>query len=278
MTFEDYDLVTRSKVAGGWNMHRALLGHTLDFFIVLSSVAGIVGNRGQAAYAGANTFLDALVQHRLRGGLRATALNLAAVEGVGYLAANADKASTVLRNIAGSSIHEPEVLALVEAAMTGTVGATCGEQCVTGVDFGDGSSLPYYAADAKFAHLRAAALAKQEDADAAGGAAAGGALPIAQELKRAATKEDAHATVLVAVRDKLSTILMLPAQVMEAQQASTTVAAFGLDSLNAIELRNWISKELHVHLQVLELLTCGTLTDLASLILKKTTLEGVWSA
>ncbi len=41
----------------------------LDFFIVISSAAGIVGNRGQAAYAAANTFLDAFAQYRTRLGL-----------------------------------------------------------------------------------------------------------------------------------------------------------------------------------------------------------------
>jgi hypothetical protein len=51
----------------------------------------------------------------------------------------------------------------------------------------------------------------------------------------------------------------------------------GLDSLNAIELRNWISTELQTHMQVLELLTCGGLVDLAGLVLKKTAITGAWS-
>jgi hypothetical protein len=274
MTFEDYDLVVRSKVAGGWNFHAALKDTPLDFFIVLSSVAGIVGNRGQAAYAGANTYLDALVQHRLLNGQKATSLNLTAVEGVGYLAGNSGRASTVLKNLAGNSMDESEVLALLESAFVGQVGTLCGEQCITGLDLGDGSNLPYYAADGKFSYLREAALEKFRDSSAASGSAT---LSITQELKRAANKEEAVEIVTIGLRDKLGAILMLAPEVMAAQQATTSVTAFGLDSLNAIELRNWIGKELQSHLQVLELLTSGTLGDLAGLVLKKTRLEGVWT-
>ena len=274
MTFEDYDQVVRSKVAGGWNFHKALADTPLDFFVVLSSVAGIVGNRGQAAYAAANTYLDALVRHRLRNGQKATSLNLTAVEGVGYLAGNSGRASTVLKNLAGNSMDESEVLALLEAAFVGKVGTLCHEQCITGLDLGDGSNLPYYAADGKFASLREAALAKLADSNAAAGSAS---LSISQELKRATKLEEAVDIVTVGLRDKLGAILMLAPEVMAAKQAMTSVTAFGLDSLNAIELRNWIGKELQSHLQVLELLTSGTLADLAALVLKKTRLEGVWT-
>jgi len=64
---------------------------------------------------------------------------------------------------------------------------------------------------------------------------------------------------------------------MEAQKTSMSITAFGLDSLNAIELRNWIGKELQAHLQVLELLTSGRLKDLAALVLKKSRLDWAWT-
>jgi hypothetical protein len=46
MSLEDFTAVARSKVEGAWNLHNALINSPLDFFIVLSSVAGIIGNRG----------------------------------------------------------------------------------------------------------------------------------------------------------------------------------------------------------------------------------------
>src|SRR5690348_10507782 len=63
MTWEDYTQVIEGKVQGGWNFHHALENSPLDFFVAISSAAGAVGNRGQAAYSAANCFLNALVQH-----------------------------------------------------------------------------------------------------------------------------------------------------------------------------------------------------------------------
>lgn len=274
MTFEDYDAVVRSKVQGAWNFHNALSKQRLDFFVVLSSVAGIVGNRGQAAYAAANTFLDAFAMYRRQHGLPAVSLNLAAIEGVGYLAENAAKQSQVRKNLSGSTMGEPELLALVEAAIQGKVGNLCGNQCITGLDFSDPSSLPYYASDGKFSLLRAKALAQAAQHTSSSRSAE---LALSQKLRRASNAKEAQDIVTVGLRDKLGAILMVPAEVMAAKQATTSITAFGLDSLTAIELRNWIGKELKAHLQVLELLTSGLLRDLAGLVLRKTRLDGAWS-
>jgi acyl carrier protein len=63
------------KVAGGWNLHRATEQLDLDFFLLFSSVAAIIGNLGQGAYAAGNAFLDGLATWRRRRGLAATSLN-----------------------------------------------------------------------------------------------------------------------------------------------------------------------------------------------------------
>lgn len=274
MTFEDYEAVVRSKISGAWNFHNALIDTPLQFFIVLSSVAGIVGNRGQAHYSAANTYLDALVLHRRRKGLAAASIDLAAVEGVGYLAENAAKMSQVMKNLSDSTVGEAEVLALIESAMTGKVDCFCQGQVITGMGFDNASSMPFYATDAKFSHLRAALLAASGDADASSGSEN---LSIGQQLRKCTTAEEAHEIVTHGLRDKLGAILMLPEEVMAARQGNTSITAFGLDSLNAIELRNWIGKELQTHLQVLELLTSGRVADLAGLVLRKSRIEGVWT-
>ena len=86
-----------------------------------------------------------------------------------------------------------------------------------------------------------------------------------------------RSVVAAGLSDKIGAILMLPADVVAAQQSTTSITAFGLDSLTAIELRNWIGKEFQAHLQVLELLTSGLISDLAGLVLRKSRLQGVWS-
>lgn len=63
------------KVAGAWNLHRATGKLDLDFFLLFSSVAAIIGNLGQGAYAAGNAFLDGLAIWRRRRGLAGTSLN-----------------------------------------------------------------------------------------------------------------------------------------------------------------------------------------------------------
>ncbi|MDB5703288.1 MAG: polyketide synthase [Sphingomonas bacterium] len=69
------DRIMAPKVAGAWNLHAATRTLDLDFFVLFSSVAAIIGNLGQGGYAAANAFMDGLAVHRRRRGLAATSIN-----------------------------------------------------------------------------------------------------------------------------------------------------------------------------------------------------------
>lgn len=262
MTFDEYEAVIRSKTTGTWNIHNALLSsERLDFFIMLSSAAGVVGNRGQAAYAAANTFLDAFARYRRRIGLPAAAIDLTAVQDVGYLAdSGAGRQDEVLKNLGGESMCEAEVIALIAAAIKDP--SHFPDQCMTGLKLGDDPErLPYYAADAKFEQLRNAVLSQ-----ATGGHVSTAQVSIEASLSAAKTDEERADIVITGLAGKLAAILMISTDDLD---VGTPITKYGLDSLNAIELRNWITKELGVNLQVLQLLTSGSLTNLAAVILKK---------
>jgi acyl transferase domain-containing protein/acyl carrier protein len=72
--WERFARVAGPKALGAWNLDRETREDTLDFFVIYSSMAALIGNSGQANYAAANAFADSLAQDRRSRGLPAVAI------------------------------------------------------------------------------------------------------------------------------------------------------------------------------------------------------------
>ncbi len=74
-TWQDFELAAAPKVKGSLNLHHAVEGIDLDWFVGFSSVASVLGSPGQANYGMANAFLDSLMHYRKAMGLKGLSLN-----------------------------------------------------------------------------------------------------------------------------------------------------------------------------------------------------------
>jgi acyl transferase domain-containing protein/acyl carrier protein len=102
------------KLAGAWNLHRLTEGLPLDFFVMFSSMASLLGGPGQGSYAAANAFLDALAHHRRARGLPALSINWGPWAGIG-MAAGADERDHRRWREGGLGLIQPrEAMAMLE--------------------------------------------------------------------------------------------------------------------------------------------------------------------
>ncbi len=67
--------VMAPKANGAWHLHMFTLNRPLDFFIMYSSTAALLGSPGQSNHSAANTFMDALAHERQSRGLPALSIN-----------------------------------------------------------------------------------------------------------------------------------------------------------------------------------------------------------
>ncbi|KAK8135250.1 beta-ketoacyl synthase domain-containing protein [Apiospora sp. TS-2023a] len=278
MSVADYCSVTDVKVQGTWNLHDAsiaLLNQPLDFFTLLSSLSGVVGNKGQANYAAAGTFLDAFAHYRHSLHLCAHVLDLGVVQEVGYMAGPG--AARGLEEKFGkgqwTSLGERALRRVFDYSILmqqddGALSRGSAAQLVTGlpVPLDESSDL---ATDARFGYLLEvdAAMPKDEQSEHFGKDGDNAALLELQVL-RSSPETTRQALVQSCVRvlmAKIALLLHLETEVEPDKQ----LAAYGLDSLSAVELRGWLRACLSADLSALDITNAPSLTSLAEKIIER---------
>ncbi|KAI4863957.1 putative polyketide synthase [Hypoxylon rubiginosum] len=265
MSHETFTKVIRPKVQGSWNLHEATTNQPLDFFIMLASAAGMVGDTSQGNYAAANAFQDSLAHYRVSRGLPATVIDLGMVKSVGYVAENEGAAERNLARWGFLQIEEEEFLVMVDVAMESDQ-RRC--QIVTGVgtqaDFDRSQGdVPHWFRDPVFSHLH------NMRARRAGAGTQGAGPSLAQQLRETVSVSAAAAVILDALTRKLSKSLMIA---LEDIDAAAPTSAYGVDSLVAVEVRNWLLREVKADVPVFEILQASSLQLLGYKIAEKSSL------
>lgn len=276
MTIDQFRGPIEPKIIGTWNLHHVSLEQTtsLDFFLLLSSISGVGGQRAQTNYSGANAFQDSFAQYRRSLGLPACAVDLGVVEDVGYFTGR-DKMAERLRLQGWTPINEALLHKILrfgllrqqeqqQADSTPTpLGHDVSAQVITGISNPLGPNSPQRPVH-RFSALRPRAV----DGHGAGADGAGSQVALLRAATRNPGEIDA-ATLLATAVAVVNGVLMVSLGLREPLEPSRPLGAYGIDSLVAVELRNWVRTELAVELSALEIVGAKTLVSLCEVILKK---------
>ena len=277
MSHEKFAAGLRPKVQGSWNLHQATQGMPLDFFVMLSSSAAFFGSIAQGNYAAGCTYQVALAAHRRSLGLPAVSIDVGKVVEVGHVVE--ESAGTSMRNLTQlgvTEIREAELLCLIEMAMRPSESdiktAIPNGHLLTGIhssnDPSKGVDLPFWNRDPVFSHMDFVRpyLRKVKKTEAEAGTSQ---KPLPEALRSASSVEEAEALLLEGILKKLARALMMPIEDLDPKK---DIATYGVDSLVAVDLRNWLTRDAGVNMPVFEILRPVPLSTLAKHAVAKSAL------
>ncbi|KAL3429943.1 hypothetical protein BDV09DRAFT_200122 [Aspergillus tetrazonus] len=258
MSLDDYNAAIRPKVQGTWNLHQLFADAKLDFFVMLSSLAGVAGNVSQANYSAGGSFQDAVARHRSARGLPGVALDLGLVKSVGYVAENEGMIPR-LQRLGFNALEEKEVLRLVESALEHPLRQGTDSQIVTGLRTnltGQAVADAFWSNDRRFT-----GVAQVHTSQTASRSSRYDTADLKSQLASASSSEDQVGILTVAIARKLSDMFLVPAEEISPDHSLTR---YGVDSLVAVELRNWLASSTGTDPSIFEIMQSSSLKDLAA--------------
>ncbi|KAK1978867.1 KR domain-containing protein [Colletotrichum cereale] len=260
MSAETLHKALRPKVAGSWNLHK-LLPNDLDFFVLLSSFCGIMGNRGQSNYAAGNTYEDALARHRASLGLKGVSIDLALVGETGWAQKNHDTASKTFR-IGHGGIKQSELMTLLDAVCDPSYdcapSARGAAQVVNIIDSPESlyrltkeGVLPWMTKPLFSGVLRLGQNSWSTTRDGSAVADDEDDINYVALVVAADSAEEAGDVVAQGLMRKLSKSLCVAPESLDVGKAAHVL---GVDSLIAVEVRYWFAKRLAVEVAVFNIL------------------------
>nr|ART35027.1 polyketide synthase [Fusarium verticillioides] len=274
MSYQSWTTSVQPKVLGSKNLHEATAELPLDFFLMTSSVSGILGTPAQGNYAAANSYMDALARLRRSQGKPACAIILPMVLGVGVVAENLDLENSLTRK-GMYGIDEEALLDAFEVSMLEQQGhqdhSVNFDHLVVGLDPAElhraskqakGDVDAFWAADHRFSILLDA-MNRLDGANHVDGEAGS----ILSRVKAAESPTQAISLVRDHFVSKLARVLLLDAEEFSDESSGRSIASYGIDSMIGAELRNWIFKELGLDIAFQQLLSPSlTIPKFAELI------------
>ncbi|MGI9454936.1 MAG: SDR family NAD(P)-dependent oxidoreductase, partial [Aeoliella sp.] len=254
MSLPQLDKAMLPKTLGAWNLYTATKDAPLDFFLLFSSVAAILGSPGQGNYAAGNAALDALAHARRSEGLPATSINWGPWAGSGMAAQPHDDGAFDDDPEAGIRSRGMDLLPATDglALMGQLLNADAVQTTVMDVYWEDllrllGNRRPSLLAD----------IAAEYGTPGEGGAQVDHAFRKQLNETKPSEREP---LVRDYIQAELARIMSFEPDQLDVDQPLT---AFGLDSLMALELKNNLESRLAFTLPMAKLLEGPSIASLA---------------
>jgi thioesterase domain-containing protein/acyl carrier protein len=244
--------VSRAKLIGSWLLHNVLIDEPLDFFVLFSSAASLLGSAGQANYATVNAFLDGLAHYRRTRNQPGTSINWGPWAEVGMAAQGAPRGHVVRHGI--GSIYPEQGLELLNMVLRQDVAQ------VAALPF---DWTEFFHAYPEYRRMPLLTHLVQQEVDVE---------PPARDEKRAVR---VHGTLLSVEAEERRHLLesLIREQVGRATGIDPSkldlhqpLQSLGMDSLMGIELKNRLEGDLGVVVPVVRLLEGPSIGDLVALV------------
>jgi acyl transferase domain-containing protein/acyl-CoA synthetase (AMP-forming)/AMP-acid ligase II/acyl carrier protein len=252
---ESFRRVLAPKVLGAWNLHSLTAELPLDFFVVFSSVASVLGSPGQANYAAANAFLDGLAHDRRSLGLPCLSINWGPWAEVG-MAARASgfraTASRVMRPLAPA-----QALAVLDRLFEKNAPAQAVAMSVDWTQLArsfNGQPPPALLSD----------LLREKALPAAAKAARDSGPRLSMQELLAAPPACRQALLLAHVQKSLAQVMALDAPELDPEESMSNL---GLDSLMALELQHSLEESFGAKLPIELLMGMPSLNEFVNRLL-----------
>ncbi|KAJ6443714.1 Polyketide synthase [Purpureocillium lavendulum] len=268
MTIEKWDIATRPKILGTRNLHD-MMPKDLDFFILLSSMSGIIGNSGQANYCAGNAYEDAVARHRRSLGLAATTLNIGLVTDASHFneSSTFDDYLKKYGHWAPALVTDGEMQVVISRVMREGALAMPDQLLVGIVDDVKRDSRTSWSNDRKFDHRIARAGSSSATASDTGSGTT--EANIEDQMRAAKTVREAAVVVENALKTNVAAAMTASPDDIDVERP---LHSFGVDSLKAVEVRNWIFRELRCDVSVFDILSPQPLAKLAIRIVARSAL------
>jgi KR domain/Phosphopantetheine attachment site len=260
MTSQEYHTCITPKVVGTWNLHTASLPYNLEFFTILSSISGVIGQKGQANYAAANSFLDSFATYRQSLNLPASSIDLGVIEDVGYVAEREDLAASFDKQVL-TPINERLLHKILRHSILLQKEGGGGGQLITGLVTPQQESSPLLK-DRRFTPLAISS------STTSAGTSTDGSKPTRAFFLLLSSQAE-HSTLLASAVDLVSAQFTHTLRLSEPVEPGKPLTSYGLDSLAAVEFRNWLRLEMGAVFTMLEVMGATSLFALCEKLIEK---------